>query len=84
MNSETSTVRIRNKEVPSKHVGITQNASLELKSRAERKRQFSNDTFICSLVILVCLTVIISRSNIVSPRVFTGFTVIITAKETKS
>ena len=84
MNSETPTVRIRNKEVPSTHAGITQNASLELKSRTKRKTQLSNDTFICSLVILVCLTVIISRSNIVSPSVFTGFTVIIIAKETES
>ena len=84
MNSDISTVRIRNKEGPSKHAEINENSSLELKSRAERKKQSSYDTIICSIVILVCLTVIIYRSNVISPSIFTGFTVIIIATETEN
>ena len=84
MNSELSTVRIRNKEVPSDCAEIKESSTLESKSRLARKKQSSNETLICSIVILVCLTVIIYRSNTISLRILSGLTVIIIAIETES
>ena len=75
MDTESSALRIRNIEGPSKCTGVNDSSNLELKSKDATKRKTSNDTIICGVIILFSLTFIIYRTNIISTRILSGLTV---------